>query len=295
MQEIDDKWKSWIAENVARGCTRVSMIDQMVAGGIDKTDATKAVEAAQPVKKVTVGQTLPQKKVIEVKQRLPGDRESYMYEPSKIGLDATIDADGQYVEVLMRVAKPELVVFGNVLTWDECQEIIRRAGPKMARSTIVDAQDGSRQVIPNRTSDGAFFKRGEDDFILGIEKRLAILMNEPLEHGEGLQILNYKVGGEYREHFDYFPPSSPGSKLHTERYGQRRSTMIVYLNDVKQGGATSFPSAGVHVAAKQGNGVFFRYQNLRGQLDPMSLHAGTPVAQGEKWIITKWVREKPYI
>jgi prolyl 4-hydroxylase len=165
----------------------------------------------------------------------------------------------------------------------------------MERSTIVNSQSGARDIIPHRTSDGTFFKRGEDDFILSIEKRLAALMNEPFEHGEGIQVLNYKVGGEYRPHYDYFPPEQPGSKVHTGESGQRVATLIVYLNDVPSGGETIFPQAGVSVLPKLGNGVYFKYMNSRQQLDSMSLHGGEPVRQGEKWIITKWVRERPFV
>ena len=38
-----------------------------------------------------------------------------------------------------------------------------------------------------------------------IDLRLAELLQWPVDHAEGLQILKYEVGGEYRPHFDYFP------------------------------------------------------------------------------------------
>jgi prolyl 4-hydroxylase len=28
--------------------------------------------------------------------------------------------------------------------------------------------------------------------------------------------------------------------------------------------------------------------------DTLTLHGGTPVAEGEKWIATRWMRERPY-
>ncbi len=33
----------------------------------------------------------------------------------------------------------------------------------------------------------------------------------------------------------------------------------------------------------------------RGQLDPQSLHAGQPVLRGEKWVVTKWMRQRRFV
>jgi prolyl 4-hydroxylase len=119
-------------------------------------------------------------------------------------------------------------------------------------------------------------------------------MNWPLENGEGLQVLHYPPGAEYRPHFDYFPPDQAGSAVHTARGGQRVATLIVYLNDVADGGETVFPDAGIAVACRRGSAVYFRYMNGQRQLDPLSLHGGSPVRQGDKWIATRWMRENAH-
>lgn len=219
----------------------------------------------------------------------------YDYGIPNVGIQNTIQIGEHKVDVLMRCNKPEIVVFGNVLTPAECDAMIARAKPRIERSTIVDPLTGKQEVIAQRSSEGCTFKRAEDDFIASIEDRLAAIMQWPVENGEGFQVINYQVGGEYRPHFDYFPPDSPGGKIHIERAGQRVSTMVLYLNDVEDGGETAFTSANIWVAPKKGNAVFFRYRNQHGQLNPLSLHAGAPVKRGEKWIMTKWVRERPYV
>ena len=45
---------------------------------------------------------------------------------------------------------------------------------------------------------------------------------------------------------------------------------------------------------RQGSAVYFEYTNARGELDARCLHAGAPVARGEKWIATKWLRQSAY-
>ena len=76
--------------------------------------------------------------------------------------------------------------------------------------------------------------------------------------------------------------------------GQRIATLIMYLNDVESGGSTIFPDIGLDVLPHKGNAVFFAYSSERGELDNRTLHGGSPVSGGEKWIATKWIRVAPY-
>jgi prolyl 4-hydroxylase len=112
-------------------------------------------------------------------------------------------------------------------------------------------------------------------------------------NGEALQVQHYRLAGEYRSHYDYYPPRRSGVIARGRKGGQRGATLIVYLNDPFEGGATHFPNIGLSVAARQGGGLYFRYMNARRQLDPLTEHAGMPVLAGEKWIITKWMTEHP--
>ena len=45
------------------------------------------------------------------------------------------------------------------------------------------------------------------------------------------------------------------------------------------------------VAAVQGNACFFSYSDANGRLDPLTLHSGNAVIDGDKWIAVKWLRE----
>ena len=159
----------------------------------------------------------------------------------------------------------------------------------------MDPLTGQTQVIIARSSSGTFFRLNEDPFIARLDRRIAEVMNWPVENGEGLQILNYQIGGEYKAHFDYFAPADPGSQVHLAHGGQRVSTLVMYLNDAEAGGETVFPDVGLSVVPKKGSAVYFEYCNSLGQVDPLSLHAGMPVVRGEKWIATKWMRQQRYV
>ncbi len=195
------------------------------------------------------------------------------------------------VPVLARLTKPEVLVLSNVLSHDECSELIRRSEEKLARSTTVDPQTGKEIVIENRSSFGTFFHLNENDFIAIIDRRLSELLRWPVDHSEGIQILRYQVGGEYRPHFDYFPPEHSGSGSHLSQGGQRIGTLVMYLNDVDEGGETIFPEIGLSVVPRRGHAVYFGYLNSCNEVDPLTLHGGAPVRRGVKWIATKWLRQ----
>jgi prolyl 4-hydroxylase len=198
------------------------------------------------------------------------------------------------VFVSMRIEQPEVALFDNLLSHEECDTLIELSRAKLKQSTIVDPQTGSEEVIDDRTSFGTYFPVNESPFIAKLDARIAAVMHWPIENGEGLQILNYKIGGEYKPHFDYFPPNDPGSAVHLAKGGQRVSTLVIYLNDVESGGETFFPPLGLAITPKKGAAVYFEYVDDKGQVNEHTLHGGAPVVVGEKWIATKWMRESKY-
>jgi prolyl 4-hydroxylase len=209
--------------------------------------------------------------------------------------DAQLDAGGRCHQVLAAVRSPNIVVLGGFLDGDACRELIDLARPRMKRSSVVHHADGVR-IDETRTSSGCYFRRGEVLQVADIEQRIAELSGIPLENGEGLQVLHYLPGQQYVPHWDYFPPESPSSAdiVRPEKGGQRVATFIAYLNSVPLGGETEFPRVGIRVAAVQGNACFFSYLSADGALDPLTLHSGNAVIEGDKWIAVKWLREGRY-
>jgi len=163
------------------------------------------------------------------------------------------------------------------------------ARPRLARSETVENQSGGSEVNAARTSQGMFFDRGETGLISMIEQRIATLLQWPLTHGEGLQVLHYRPGAEYRPHHDYFDPAHPGTASILQRGGQRVATLVMYLNTPLAGGATIFPDVALDVTPVKGSAVFFSYD--RPHAVTRTLHGGAPVVAGEKWVATKWLRQ----
>jgi prolyl 4-hydroxylase len=195
-----------------------------------------------------------------------------------------IITEDREINIIARLEEPLIVVLGNVLSDDECDELIIQSRDRMLRSKIGD----TREVDALRTSSSMFFQEGENDIITRIEKRTSQIMNIPVEHGEGLQVLNYKIGQEYKAHFDFF--SSANRPVNNPRV----STLVMYLNDVEEGGETYFPKLNFSVAPKKGMAVYFEYFYDNHHLNELTLHGGSPIIKGEKWAATQWMRRKKY-
>lgn len=204
----------------------------------------------------------------------------------------TIDCGDTVVNVLLEVKLPKLVVVDNFMTPKECFEVISGASSRLSRSTVVEVNTGGSVVDDVRTSEGMFYAKGENEIITRLEARMSAFADWPLANGEAIQVLRYKQGAQYKPHNDYFNNSDPGSVNTLNRGGNRIATVLVYLNDVASGGGTIFPEMGIEVKPKRGTAIFFSYPECNAST--MSLHGGSPVIDGEKWVAVKWFREKEF-
>ncbi|MBS7458932.1 2OG-Fe(II) oxygenase [Coralloluteibacterium stylophorae] len=275
--ELDDALRGWIVQQVQAGVAPGEVVAPLVARGWSEQGAIDTVEAV--VRDYLADHA--QANALPPSVRVPAPVES--------NGSSIIDVDGRPVRVHMHLRHPQVVVFGNVLDDAECDALIALARTRVRRCEVVDADTGADVVHEARTSEGLAFSRGQTALCERIERRIAALLQWPYDHGEGLQILRYGPGAQYRPHHDYFDPERPGNAHILKRGGQRVASLVMYLNTPTRGGATSFPEAGLEVAAVKGHAVFFSYDRPH----PMTrtLHAGEPVHEGEKWIATKWLRE----
>lgn len=214
-------------------------------------------------------------------------------EPDLSGSPRELDLGDRVVELLFSLRQPRLVLFGGFLSDQECEGLIAAARPRLERSLTVQTQTGGAQLNADRTSDGMFLRRGESELVARIEARIARLLRWPVEYGEDLQVLHYLPGAQYKPHHDYFDPGAAGTAKILQRGGQRVATLVIYLNDPQAGGATTFPELGLEVAPQRGNAVFFAYD--RPSPATRTLHGGAPVLAGEKWVATKWLREREFV
>ncbi|ANH68223.1 2OG-Fe(II) oxygenase [Mitsuaria sp. 7] len=225
----------------------------------------------------------------------PEPVQPYRYETPRFRDGTSLVTDNRLVRVAARAERPMLAVLNGVFSAEECEEVIALARGRLRPSTLVDPRTGRDVVSGLRSSFGMFFRPAETPLIARLDRRIAEIMNLPVSHGEGLQILHYPEGAGSAPHYDFLVPSNPANQASIARSGQRVSTLVTYLNDVPAGGETVFPAAGWAVSPQRGNAVYFEYANSRGELDHASLHASSAVTRGEKWVATKWMRERVFV
>jgi len=276
----------WVDDQLGRGCDPAEMIEAMVTVGHTRQFAEGVIGAASGRRGTSAplaASDVDEEHVNEVPEPLSASLAS--------GVNS-LDVDGHRIDVLVNIHHPRIIVFGNVLTGDECEALIGASRPKLARSETVNRASGGTELNEARTSEGTYFFHDASPLLEKINRRLARLTRWPLANGEPLQILHYDVGAEYQPHYDYFAPEDAGTPALLAHGGQRVATLITYLNTPEAGGATVFPDIGLEVAAIRGHAVFFAYD--RPQPASRTLHGGTPVTAGEKWIATRWMREGVY-
>ncbi len=276
-QPISDDLRRWVAEQLAAGHTIGALRNSMREAGWmqDAIDAALGAVVAAPA---------PAQAPVVPRNAMPG--------PALDGAPLYLDAGDRQVQVLLTMRHPRVIVFGDLLSGDECQGLIDAARERLARSLTVETKTGGEALNVDRTSEGMFFTRGESPLVQRVEARIAHLLAWPAEFGEGLQILRYAPGAQYRPHYDYFDPAEPGTPTILRRGGQRLATLVIYLQEPEQGGGTTFPDVGLEVAPRRGTGVFFSYE--RPEPSTRTLHGGAPVLAGEKWVATKWLREREF-
>lgn len=191
---------------------------------------------------------------------------------------------------------PAIARIEGLLTPDECQYIIDLAKPQLSPSTMIV---GNREVVnPARSSKSAYLTRSgeiptQDPVIHRFLSRCSILSGIPMTHFEGMKVVNYQKGQEYKAHHDYFRHHTN----FTRECGDRLLTFFVYLNtlEAEDGGGTYFPKLDIRSRPVAGDAMFWTNLDFNGNYYEETLHAGEPViGETEKWGINVWVRQEPY-
>ena len=199
-----------------------------------------------------------------------------------------IDEQGDPLEVPSGATlsqSPAITRFEGLFTAEECAWLIGSARTMLAPSVVVDPETGAQRPDPLRSADSVGFTAPlENPAVHALNRRIAAASRTAAEQGEPLQVLRYAPGGEYREHLDAIPGFA----------NQRVLTMLVWLSDGFEGGGTAFPAASLVLRGAPGDAILFANVRGDGRPDAAARHAGLPVLAGEKWLTSRWIRERAF-
>ena len=176
-----------------------------------------------------------------------------------------------------------------------CQHIIDSYRNRVRPSMVVDPVTGQPKRDEIRRSSSASIDLMDLDFVTyALIVDVANSLGVEVAHCENLALLHYRENEEYRYHADYLINNSGQTSRSLTLSGQRTHTVLIYLNEGYQGGETDFPKWQLKALPALGKAIMFKNIDEYGQPDRDSIHAGKPVLAGEKWVLSIWVREKPY-
>jgi prolyl 4-hydroxylase len=175
-----------------------------------------------------------------------------------------------------------------------CDWIIGKARGRLREALMYDPSTKIEQVDPHRTcSDYQFDILNADLVVQLVREKIAAATGLPTVAMEPPRIFHYAVGQDIKPHYDRV---SDGYDAYgaTQYRGDRIVTFLLYLNDGYQGGELNFPKADFACKGDKGEGVYFAHIGLDGKPDPLSLHGGLVIREGEKWVLSQWIHDRPF-
>ena len=193
--------------------------------------------------------------------------------------------DNHYPKIIKSIKNDnyEVILIDNILSDDECDELIKYSNTQKFITSETSGEYG------NITSD---YRKSEQIWITDNENKIAdkisniteLLIGLPRSNFESLQLVKYDVSGYFKEHYD-----AEINKTKKSNIKDRAHTLIVYLNNVEEGGGTEMLKLNLKIQPKKGMGLYFKTLDESGNLLDKSYHQGLPIIRGEKYIINKWV------
>ena len=192
---------------------------------------------------------------------------------------------------------PTIMVWDNFMSEPECKQLIKDMDTyvQWTRGQVTQGKAGDDRDHYARTNQMGWLDYSKSPTAVHFLMRASQVTQLHYTQAENVQALHYELGEEYDAHMDAFP-------LHTERAhtgphgtkGNRVATLLLYCNDVADGGATVFTELGKGVKPKTGRCVLFSNTIIGTQIpDPKTMHQAQPVNAGEKYAMNLWFRNVP--
>ena len=298
---ITEHWKKWIRENLELGASKLDMVRVLIDNKMDKYAAINAV-ILNPQSNYEINQVDEESESeSESESNVNNDNSSNSGENN----DPTVftkQTDFDYGKVSKNLldSSPQVLgndngtvyVVDNFFTKEECQQLIDSSKPNLRQSVLCsDDNSDSYADTLQRVSESCILEKFND--FNHLEQRISDLVGIKLDNSESTQVQYYKKDGFFNTHTDSF--SKQEYKKYGNKNGQRTWTAMVYLNDVEKGGHTHFSKLNVSVRPEQGRVVVWNNLNSDGSNNNNLQHEGRKVLEGEKYIVTKWFRDRKQV
>lgn len=184
-----------------------------------------------------------------------------------------------------------VIVIDNFVSRIECERMLAEAGRGAWLRSRVESAGRRSPAGRERTSDSLFlpsFSPPVVRWLRVLEERLGDAVGIHVERLEPWQVTRYGRGTRYDYHLD-----CGAWRRHPS--GERARTVMIVLQAPKRGGATHFRALGTTVRPVRGRLIVWSNLLPSGRCNYAMIHAGRPVWQGIKVIMTTWERQRAYV
>lgn len=192
----------------------------------------------------------------------------------------------------------EIWEISDLLTPEECNKLITYTtnfGLHTSEVLTYDNNKTSKIDSDYRKCKQAWIPDNNNEVVQKLAKISQDLTNIPISHQEQTQVAFYEAGGQFKEHYDscVYEDKEYCNRINSGA-GERRSTLLVYLNNDYVGGETEFVELGLKIKPQTGKGILFWSTDNNDKLLLKSKHKANPIISGNKWIATKWSHPKSF-
>jgi prolyl 4-hydroxylase len=277
---LREEWRGWLRLNFERGCAADDLFHRAARRDFDPDDISRELGGYRPEPATTATATSEPESATPGPGAATGEPWFSLYhapltKPENSPRAWRLDTDlAQVYEI------------PGLLTDAECDAMIEVIDGSLRKSTT------TRGPADYRTSRTCGLRRAAPETIADIDQRLASLIGCDVAFSEPMQGQRYDPGEYFKGHTDWFASGTKEYGTYTKTGGQRTWTVMIYLNDVEEGGETRFESIGRDFKPAKGLGVAWNNLGLDGAGNRATFHEAMPVTRGRKYIIIKWFRER---
>jgi prolyl 4-hydroxylase len=182
--------------------------------------------------------------------------------------------------------RPRLALVENFASAQLCDHLIARAQGRLVplpagdgRETDAAAVGGTRLSVTDLSL----------ATILLLD-RIAELAGTTHRGFETPAVLRFSGNVPFPPHADTLDPADPEAREELVMEGQRFVTCQIFLNDDYEGGETEFPALEKGYKGRKGDALLWWNLDTAGRIDPSAVNGNAAVTEGEKWILSQWIR-----
>jgi|TARA_B100001146_G_C16189895_1_gene438610 prolyl 4-hydroxylase len=197
---------------------------------------------------------------------------------------------------VISIFNPTIMVWDNFMGEPECKQLIKDINDNVqwTRGRVTTGDEGNDELHHARTNQMGWLDYQKSPTACHFLLKASQLTQLHYTQAEQIQALHYELGEEYDAHLDAFPIDTDKGKAGAGIPGNRVATLLLYLNDVADGGATVFTTLGKGIQPKTGRCVLFSNTVIGTQIpDEKTRHQAQPVLAGEKYALNLWFRNVP--